>query len=55
MITIDKKSLKSCVDTLKGVMPGNYDSMSRIVAVVDYFEALLSAPEPETKEEVKDG
>ena len=53
MITIDKENLKTLINTLKGVAPANYPSMDRLVASVNYLEALLATPEP--KEETEDG
>lgn len=51
MITIDKQNIKGLIDTLKGIAPANYPSMDRLVACVQYLEALLEKPD----EEVKDG
>lgn len=55
MIQIDKKNIKGLVNTLKGVMPANYESMDRLVASVSYLEALLEKAEEEKEEGVSDG
>ena len=52
MVTISKDNMKSLIATLKGIQPANYPSMDRLVASVQYLEALLE--QPEKKEEVTD-
>lgn len=54
MIEISIKDLKILINSLKGVFPGNYEAMCRLVACVSYLEDLASKA-AETKEEVKDG
>ena len=53
MIQISKDNIKGLINTLKGVMPANYESMDRLVACVSYLQAVLETPE--TKEGDEDG
>ena len=53
MITLDKNNAESVIKALKCVAPANYDSMARIVNVVQYFEALLEYEEEKQKQEHK--
>ena len=52
-ITVTADNIKSVIVTLKGIAPANYDSMDRLVAVVNYLQALLVQSEEE--KEVEDG
>ena len=52
---MDKKNIAVLINTLKGIMQANYESMDRLVASVNYLQALLDAPDPEPKEEIEDG
>ena len=54
MIEISIKDLKILINSLKGVFPGNYEAMCRLVACVSYLEDLASKA-AEAKEDVKDG
>ena len=51
MVKISKDNIKGLINTLKGVMPANYESMDRLVASVSYLQAVLDAPEPKEGEE----
>ena len=51
-IKIDREYLNGVIVTLKGVMPGNYDSMDRLVNVVNFLEALMDVSEMDKPEEV---
>lgn len=51
-IKIDRENLNGVIVTLKGVMPGNYDSMDRLVNVVNFLEALMDVSEMDKPEEV---
>ena len=53
MVKIEEKNIQGLIATLKGIAPANYESMDRIVACVQYLEAVLNAPEP--KEGTEDG
>lgn len=51
MVQISKDNIKGLINTLKGVMPANYESMDRLVTSVSYLQAVLDAPEPKEGEE----
>jgi len=42
MVEIEEKNIKGLISTLKGIIPANYDSMDRLVACVQYLDALLT-------------
>ena len=41
MVEIDEKNIKGLISALKGIIPANYDGMDRLVACVQYLDALL--------------
>lgn len=55
MVTIEEKNIKGLIDTLKGVMPANYEAMDRIVACVQYLECVLAEANKKQKEDAADG
>ena len=55
MITVSKGNIKSVINALKGVVPANYNSMDRIVSVVNYLQALLESEEELKEKGTDDG
>lgn len=55
MIEIERDTLRCIVETAKEIMPMNYRSMDRLVAIVSYFEDLLSRQTEEPEEVKEDG